>query len=140
MPKRSAIGMDYNRLNLLVAVLEKRLGLKLFTQDIYLNIAGGIKVTEPAADAAVVAAILSSYRNKPVDKHTVFFGEIGLSGEIRTVSFMEKRVREAEKLGFKRIVLPNRGVAGAEGNASDKGVEIIGIANVSDLFNNLCIF
>ena len=106
VPRRVATGADYNRVNMIVAVLEKKLGLKLYNQDIYVNIAGGMKLAEPAADLAIAVAIVSSFRSKPCDIHSVIFGEIGLTGEVRSVSMPEKRLNEAKKLGFNRVVLP----------------------------------
>lgn len=131
MPKRSAIGLDYNRVMLLVAVLEKRLMLKLGVCDVYVNVAGGIRIAEPAADMAVIAAVLSSYRNKQVDGDTAFFGEVGLSGEIRAVAHAEKRVNEAFKLGFKRCVVPS------ENAKKLRKAEITGVSNVREFFDIL---
>ena len=101
MPRRTAAGLDYNRVNLLMAVLEKRLGFPLSNYDAYVNIAGGIRLSEPAADLGIVMAVASSYKNKPVSEDTIVFGEVGLSGEIRAVTMPEQRVAEAKKLGFK---------------------------------------
>ena len=106
IPRRQSDGVDNNRVNLLMAVLEKRLGLPLGNCDNYVNVAGGIKVSEPAVDLGIVAAIVSSFKNKSVDEDMVFFGEVGLSGEVRAISMAENRVREAAKLGFKKCVLP----------------------------------
>ena len=106
MPRRTAAGADYNRVNLLMAVLEKRLGLKLGDCDAYVNIAGGVKMNEPAIDLGIVLAIISSYREKPINEKTICFGEVGLSGEVRAVSMAEQRVTEAKKLGFDECILP----------------------------------
>ncbi|NLK74116.1 MAG: DNA repair protein RadA, partial [Clostridiales bacterium] len=106
MPRRTAAGTDYNRVNLLMAVLEKRLGLQISDCDAYVNVAGGIRITEPALDLAIVSAILSGHRNKAIDSRTVFFGEVGLTGEIRAVNMAEQRVVEASKMGFDICVLP----------------------------------
>lgn len=106
MPRRVATGFDVNRVSLLMAILEKRLGLHLHGEDIYLNIAGGIRVTEPAADLGVAAAIASSFRNRPIDPRTVIMGEVGLGGEVRAIPHLEARLREAEKLGFQHAVIP----------------------------------
>ncbi|MEF9954840.1 MAG: DNA repair protein RadA [Clostridium sp.] len=106
MPRRTAAGADYNRVNLLMAVLEKRCRYELSQFDAYINIAGGMKMSEPALDLAMVMAIISSYKDKPVDEKTVIFGEVGLSGEVRSVSMAEQRIHEAVKLGFKRCILP----------------------------------
>jgi len=110
VPRRVATGADYNRVNMIVAVLEKKLGLKLYNQDIYVNIAGGIKLIEPAADLAIAVAVVSSFRSKPCDTKSVIVGEIGLTGEVRSISMPEKRLNEAEKLGFKQVVLPRQNV------------------------------
>ena len=110
VPRRVATGADYNRVNMIVAVLEKKLGLKLFNQDIFVNIAGGMKLPEPAADLAIAVAIVSSFRAKPCDHQAVILGEIGLTGEVRSITMPEKRLSEAEKLGFKQVILPKHNV------------------------------
>ncbi len=106
VPRRTAMGVDYNRLSLLVAVLEKRMGFKLYNQDIFLNVAGGIKVDEPAMDLGITISVASSFLDKPIHPQTVVFGEVGLTGEVRGISQAEVRVRESVKLGFERCVLP----------------------------------
>ena len=106
MPRRTAAGIDYNRVNLLMAVLEKRLGLPLSNYDAYVNIAGGIRMNEPAVDLGIVMALASSYKDKPIAEDTIMFGEVGLSGEVRAVTMPEQRVAEAKKLGFKTCVIP----------------------------------
>ncbi len=106
LPRRVGNGVDYNRLQLLVAVLTKRLGLPLSTSDIYVNVAGGLTLSEPAADLGIALSILSSARNKAIDPKTVAFGELGLLGEIRMVSDVEKRAKEAKKLGFTTVITP----------------------------------
>lgn len=113
-PKRTASGFDLNRLNLLVAVLQKRAGLNLSDQDIYVNIIGGLKITEPAADLAIILAIASAYRNLPVAHNLIAFGEVGLSGEIRSVGNVAGRLTEARKLGFKFVVGPSNLSPGSE--------------------------
>ncbi|MBR6307293.1 MAG: DNA repair protein RadA [Lachnospiraceae bacterium] len=130
IPRRQSTGMDYNRVNLLMAVIEKRAGLNIGDCDAYVNIAGGLKISEPSLDLATVMAIVSSFRNKAVDEKTVIFGEVGLSGEVRAVSQAEQRVAEAAKLGFDKILLP-------ASNLSDrvkavKGVEIFPVSNIKD--------
>ncbi len=110
-PQRSSTGFDLRRLNMLLAVLEKRAGFKLATKDVFLNIAGGIKVDDPAIDLAVISAVLSSNFDMPFDKTICFAGEVGLSGEIRTVNRLEQRITEAEKLGMKKIFIPEYGKA-----------------------------
>lgn len=129
MPRRTAAGTDYNRVNLLMAVLEKRLGLQLSNYDAYVNIAGGVKMNEPAIDLGIVMAIFSSYKNHPIDEKTIVFGEVGLSGEVRAVSMPEQRVAEAKKLGFETCILPevsNDMVKGID------GIRIIGVKNIGD--------
>lgn len=106
MPRRTAAGTDYNRVNLLMAVLEKRVGIHLSNYDAYVNIAGGIKMNEPAVDLGIVMAIVSSYKNQPIDEKTIVFGEVGLSGEVRAVNMPEQRVAEAKKLGFTTCIMP----------------------------------
>lgn len=128
MPRRTAAGLDYNRVNLLMAVLEKRLGLPLSNYDAYVNIAGGIRMNEPAADLGIVMAIVSSYKNRPFPEDTIVFGEVGLSGEVRAVTMPEQRVAEAKKLGFKTCIMPEVSVKGAD---KDAGIEIIGVKSVN---------
>lgn len=106
MPRRTAAGVDYNRVNLLMAVLEKNVGVRLADQDAYINIAGGMKVSEPATDLGLVLAIISSFRNRPIAEDMICFGEVGLSGEVRSVNVVEQRIAEAHKLGFKQCILP----------------------------------
>lgn len=132
MPRRTATGTDYNRVNLLMAVLEKRIGLHLGNCDAYVNIAGGIRMNEPAIDLAIVLAIISSYKNRPVDAKTIVFGEVGLSGEVRAVSMPEQRVAEAKKLGFETCIIPEVSKEMVKGI---QGIKIIGVKNVSDAMN-----
>ena len=106
MPRRTAAGTDYNRVNLLMAVLEKRCHYDMARFDAYVNIAGGMKMNEPALDLAIVMALISSYKDRPVDPGVILFGEVGLSGEVRAVSMAEQRVAEAVKLGFTTCILP----------------------------------
>ena len=106
IPRRTANGTDFNRVNLLMAVLEKRAKMNLSASDAYVNIAGGIKMTEPAVDLGILLAVASSYRDIVIDEKTVVFGEVGLSGEVRSVSMAEQRVAEAKKLGFRTVILP----------------------------------
>jgi len=105
-PQRSATGFDLRRMNMLLAVLEKRAGFKLAQQDVFLNIAGGLKVSDPAMDLSVISAVLSSNLDMAIDRNTCMSGEVGLSGEIRPVNRIEQRIQEAEKLGFSRIIIP----------------------------------
>ena len=106
MARRTAAGTDYNRVNLLMAVLEKRAGIHMSGSDAYVNVAGGIKVSEPALDLGIVMALVSSFKNRAIDEKTVIFGEVGLAGEVRAVSQAQQRVNEAVKLGFKTCILP----------------------------------
>ncbi len=108
MPRRSGNGLDSNRLMLLVAVLQKRVGLGLGTQDVYANVVGGMRIMEPAADLAIAVAVASSLKDRPVDQGTVCIGEIGLSGEVRSVNHLERRIQEASRLGFRRAIIPAR--------------------------------
>ena len=129
MPRRTAAGMDYNRVNLLLAVLEKRLRLQLSNSDVYLNIAGGFRVGEPAIDLAVVLAVVSSARDRAVDEKTLAFGEVGLSGEVRAVSQAAQRVQEAKKLGFTTVILPE---VCREQIGEIKGVRLCGVRSVAE--------
>ena len=129
MPRRTAAGTDYNRVNLLMAVLEKRLGMALGNSDAYVNIAGGIRMNEPAIDLGIVMAIVSSFRNRPVDEKTIVFGEVGLSGEVRAVNMPEQRVAEAKKLGFETCILPEVSLKMVKGI---KGIKLVGVKNIGD--------
>lgn len=129
MPRRTAAGTDYNRVNLLMAVLEKRLGLHLSNYDAYVNIAGGVKMNEPAIDLGIVMAIISSYKNHPIDEKTIVFGEVGLSGEVRAVSMPEQRVAEAKKLGFETCIMPEVSKDMVKGI---DGIKIVGVKNIGD--------
>ncbi|MCC2825337.1 DNA repair protein RadA [Laedolimicola ammoniilytica] len=129
MPRRTAAGMDYNRVNLLLAVLEKRLNLHLSGSDVYVNIAGGIRINEPAIDLGVVLAIVSSSRDQAIDEKVLAFGEVGLSGEVRAVSQAAQRVQEAKKLGFTTVILPE---VCREQIGDVKGVRLIGVRSVGD--------
>jgi DNA repair protein RadA/Sms len=134
VPRRTAQGVDVNRVSLLVAVMEKRLGVHLNNQDIFLNIAGGIKVEEPGADLGVIAAISSSFRDKVIDPEMAVFGEVGLGGEVRGVSQPELRVKEAARLGFKRVLLPRPNQEKIKGM---KGIELIGVRTVGEAIEKL---
>ncbi len=128
-PKRQANGTDYNRVNLLMAVLEKRVGLQMSDCDAYVNLAGGMKLQEPALDLGICLAIISSFRNRPISPDVIAFGEVGLSGEVRSVSMTQQRVMEAKKLGFKTIILPKA----FESKLKDiEGLTIIGVKSVQD--------
>ena len=130
IPRRQSDGVDNNRVNLLLAVLEKKMGLPFGNCDAYINVAGGIKVSEPAIDLGLVAAILSSFHNKPIKEDTAVFGEVGLSGEVRTVAQTEARINEAAKLGFKKVILP---LSCKKTIQDTKGLELIFIDNIKDL-------
>lgn len=130
MPRRSANGIDTNRLQLLVAVLQKRVGFGLGTQDVYANVVGGLRITEPAADLAVAMAVASSLRDRPVDPFTVSIGEIGLAGELRSVSHLERRLQEASRLGFRQAIVPSR--TGKVPSASTLGLKMIPVGSVSE--------
>lgn len=127
MPRRTSIGVDFNRVNLLVAVLEKRAGLHLGGMDVFVNVVGGLKITEPAVDLGIIATIASSAREKSIDPKTFVFGEVGLSGEIRAVAQAEARLREAAKIGFKKAIIP---AGNAEKIKEGQGLEIIGVRDV----------
>lgn len=129
MPRRTAAGTDYNRVNLLMAVLEKRLGMALSSCDAYVNIAGGIRMNEPAIDLGIILAIVSSYKDIPIDERYICFGEVGLSGEVRAVSMAEQRIQEAKKLGFTACILPQVCVDGLQ---KVSGIRMIGVNNVKD--------
>lgn len=129
VPRRTAAGTDYNRVNLLMAVLEKRLGMHLSACDAYVNIAGGIRMNEPAIDLAIVLALISSYKDRAIDEKTIAFGEVGLSGEVRAVSMAEQRVAEAKKLGFETVILPAVCMKSVE---KTKGIRLLPVANLKD--------
>ena len=130
LPRRTAVGIDYNRVNLLMAVLEKRVGLSLGECDAYVNLAGGMKLGEPAIDLGIVAAIISSYKNRVIDEETLIFGEVGLSGEVRGVSQAQQRVKEAEKMGFTTCIMPKANLEGLQGKFK---IQLIGVANLREV-------
>jgi DNA repair protein RadA/Sms len=131
MPRRTAAGTDYNRVNLLMAVLEKRLGIQMSGMDAYINVAGGMKINEPSLDLAIVMAILSSYKNRSLDSRTLCFGEIGLTGEVRAVNMAEQRVIEAGKMGYNVVILPQIN----KENIGNANVKLIGIRNIREIVN-----
>jgi DNA repair protein RadA/Sms len=135
MPRRTAIGVDNNRISLLVAVLGKKMGMELGDQDIFVNVAGGLKVEEPAADLGIVSAMMSSFLDRPVDRELVVFGEVGLAGEIRGVSQPDLRIAEAKKLGFSRCLLSKSNL---EGSSPPAGIELQGIESIRELYQ--CLF
>ena len=137
MPRRTAAGLDYNRVNLLMAVLEKRAGLPLSNYDAYVNIVGGIRMNEPAADLGIVMAIASSYKNRPVPEDAIVFGEVGLSGEVRAVTMPEQSVAEARKLGFKTCIIPEVSLKALQGVSGKPGINIMGVKSVNQVISML---
>ena len=133
-PKRTANGADYNRLALLIAVMEKRAGMNLGTQDVYLNVAGGLKISEPSVDLGMMMVTASSYRNIPIDKDVVIMGEVGLTGEVRRINLIEKRLKEAEKLGFKKCIIPESNKKGLKESFK---LDIIGVRDVNEAMKKL---
>ncbi len=129
IPRRQTTGTDFNRVNLLMAVLEKRLGLQIGDCDAYVNIAGGMKINEPAIDLGIVMALVSSFKNRAVDDRTLVFGEVGLSGEVRAVNMAQQRVQEAKKLGFDTVVLPRVCLDGLE---NTDGIKLIGVGGIGE--------
>lgn len=134
IPRRTAAGTDLNRVNLLMAVLEKRAGLSMSNCDAYVNIAGGIRMSEPAIDLGIVMALASSFRDKPIDEKTICFGEVGLSGEVRAVNMAQQRVTEARKLGFTACILPKVCVPTLTDTA---GIKIIGVENIQEAIGRM---
>jgi DNA repair protein RadA/Sms len=133
-PRRTTLGIDPNRVALLIAVLEKKLGLHLLGQDVFVNVAGGVRLDEPAVDLGVLAAVASSFLDRPIDPHTLLIGEIGLAGEVRAVGQVEPRVREALKLGFTRCLLPES--SRRQLPALD-GVQLHGVSSLSEAWELL---
>ena len=134
VPKRMGMGVDYNRLSLLVAVLEKKLGMNLAHQDIFVNVAGGLRIEEPAVDLGIVAAVASSHLDKVIPSAMMVFGEVGLAGEVRGVSFGEQRVKEAARLGFKSCILPR---SSARGIQQQQGMELIPVRDLREVWERL---
>jgi DNA repair protein RadA/Sms len=132
-PRRTVLGVDYNRVSLLVAVMEKKLGLQLMNQDIFVNVTGGVKVDEPALDLGIVSAIASSFFDKPVQGSTLVLGEIGLTGEIRSITQADPRVREAQKMGFSRCLLPEHNLKHLKGITDIEAIGLRTILEVADL-------
>ncbi|RKD33761.1 DNA repair protein RadA [Thermohalobacter berrensis] len=129
MPRRVATGLDYNRLTLMMAVLEKKVGMQLANFDAYVNVTGGIQIKEPATDLGIVCAIASSLKDIPIDPDTVVMGEVGLAGELRTINHIDKRINEAAKLGFKTALVPKSNLKGMEYN---KSIKVVGVTNIRD--------
>lgn len=132
MPRRAAMGIDYNRVVLMIAVLEKKIGYNMESYDVYANIVGGLKTREPAIDLGIISSIASSYRDLPIKSKLTVMGEVGLTGEVRRVSFIEKRVKEAEKLGFNKAIVPKANIKDLK---KIDGIEIIGVNNVMEALN-----
>ena len=129
MPRRTTAGTDFNRVNLLLAVLEKRAGMQISSCDVYVNIAGGIRMTEPAIDLGLILALVSSYKDIAIDEKTIAFGEVGLSGEIRSVNMVQQRVQEAKKLGFETVLMPKVCMKALQ---KAEGIHIVGLETVRD--------
>lgn len=134
MPRRMATGIDYNRVILLMAVLEKRVGMQLQTTDVYVNVAGGLKLDEPACDLGVTLAIASSFRNLYIDPKTVLIGEVGLTGEIRGVNFIEKRILEAQKIGFTKCIIPKENIRGIDLNPN---INVVPVDNIYEALDEV---
>ena len=140
VPQRTATGLDYRRLSIILAVVEKRMGLKLGAFDVFLNIAGGVRIDEPAVDLAAAISVISSYRDIPVDSSTLVIGEVGLAGEVRSVSQIERRVQEAAKLGFKRAIVPHANFSSGslgKGSKTKLDIEVLEIQKLSEAVNHL---
>ena len=134
MPRRTSVGLDYNRINMLIAVLEKRGGISMSGCDCYVNIAGGMKLSDPSTDLGVLSAIYSTFRDKPIDDHTVIIGEIGLAGEIRGVRNVTQRVKEAAKLGYTRVILPK---SNESKELAKMGAEIVYVSTLREALDVL---
>lgn len=134
-PRRMATGFDFNRLNILIAVLEKRLGIFMGTLDIYLNIVGGFRLDEPAADLPVAMALYSGIMDKPIDEMTISFGEIGLGGEIRSVSNAAQRIHEAERMGFNKVIIPKQNASSID--PKDYEIEIVPVSTLKQAFGTI---
>ena len=138
MPRRTSSGTDYNRVNLLLAVMEKRIGLHLGDCDAYINVAGGMRINEPALDMGIVLAVLSSYKNIAIDSKTICFGEVGLVGEVRAVNQAEQRVLEAAKLGFDRCIMPKVNCESLSIDSSQlKGMKLVGVKSIYELLEEI---
>jgi DNA repair protein RadA/Sms len=132
--RRMSLGIDANRTLLLLAVLEKRVGLELAADDVFVSVAGGLEVSEPAADLGVAAAVASSFRNRPLPAHTAIFGEVGLAGEVRGAGQSALRLREAAQMGFERCILPARNVP-----AEPAGIEAVGVGTLEEALQRLSL-
>ncbi|MEI6126635.1 MAG: S16 family serine protease, partial [Pseudomonadota bacterium] len=134
MPRRTAIGLDHNRTSVLVAVLEKKLGLTLYNQDVFLNVAGGIRLSEPGVDLGIITSIVSSKLEQPVPPRTAVCGEVGLTGEVRAVSQIGQRIKEAERLGFAQCIIPKNNLKNLPNTTTMK---LIGIETINEAIDNL---
>ena len=132
-PRRMAAGVDYNRMAMIIAILEKRAGYFLGNMDCYVNIVGGLRADEPASDLAIALSVLSSFKDSVIDSSTIVFGEIGLAGEIRTVNNCEQRIRESQRLGFKKCIIPRQNISKLPKDEF-KDIEIIGVRNIREAF------
>ncbi len=137
MPRRTSIGVDYNRVSLLIAVLEKRVGMHLMGMDVFVNVVGGLKIDEPAVDLGIIAAVASSFREKPINANTVVMGEVGLAGEVRAISQAELRLKDAAKLGFTRCILPAVNVEKLEKTAGIAKMQLMGVRTVDEAMERL---
>jgi DNA repair protein RadA/Sms len=137
MPRRTCIGVDYNRVSLLIAVLEKRVGMHLMGMDVFVNVVGGLKIDEPAVDLGVIAAVASSFREKPIPPDMVVMGEVGLAGEVRAICQAEARLKDAAKLGFTRCILPAVNVEKMEKSVALKKMELLGVRTVEEAMERL---
>ena len=137
LPRRMSLGIDYNKLVVLIAVLEKRCGVPFYQSDVYINAMGGIRLSEPSVDLAVCAALASAAADTPVDKYTAVFGEVGLTGEVRSVSFAEKRVNECIKTGFRKVILPAKCMASCR-KFADK-IQLVPVSYVNQMIKELSL-
>ena len=137
MPRRTCIGVDFNRVSLLLAVLEKRVGMHLMGMDVFVNVVGGLAIDEPAVDLGVIAAVASSFRERPINAQTVVMGEVGLAGEVRAISQAESRLKDAAKLGFTRCILPQLNVDKLEKSAAPNKMELMGVRTVDEAMERL---
>lgn len=135
IPRRTTVGIDFNRVNLLLAVLEKRAGMQLGGCDAYVNLTGGMRLSEPSIDLAVIAALVSSYRNQVIDEHTIIFGEVGLTGEVRGVAQADVRIKEAEKMGFTRCIVPKSNYESVK--EMKPNIQVVGVAGIIELMDVL---
>jgi len=133
MPRRTSLGIDPNRISLLIAVLEKKAGLSFFNQDIFVNVVGGIRIEEPAAGLGAAMALVSSFRNRPLDPKMVVFGEVGLAGEVRAISQAELRMKEALKMGFERCLMPANNLSRLSPDIADRAVGVDSIDQALEL-------